>query len=255
MKIHISQISLIFDLTIAQLKARYRKTFAGMIWVILNPLIMFGAQAIAFKHILKISIDDYYLYLLGGLVPWIFTVMTIQMSTPVLQFSGALLKSFQLNPLILIFTQIADNLINFVLAFSIMYIPIQMQYGLPHWGIFLIPIPLIIMMLGVASICVILSVMQVFYRDIGYVVNFVTGVLFFVTPVFFTADMIVPDYKWLLNFHIPYLFIDAFRACIYKFDFAYFLLALGKASIACALMVILANIIWKRKRNELYLRV
>ena len=245
----------IAELTVAQLKARYRKTFAGLIWVILNPLIMFGAQAIAFKHILKVDIKDYYLYLLGGLVPWIFIVMTVQMSTPVLQHSGALLKSFQLNPLILVFTQIADNLINFVLAFSLMYIPIQMQYGMPSWGILLLPLPLILMLIGVASICVTLSVMQVFYRDINYVVNFVTGVLFFVTPVFFTADMIIPHYKWLLYLHLPYLFIDAFRACIYEFNFDYFLLALLKSSIACAILVVVAFITWKGKRNELYLRV
>lgn len=255
MKYLSSNISTIIELTIAQLKARYRKTVAGLIWVILNPLIMFGAQAIAFKHILKLEIEDYYLYLLGGLVPWIFIVMTLQMSTPILQHSGALLKSFQLNPLVLVFSQVLDNLINFLIAFSIIFWPIQLLYGAPDWTVLLAVIPLALLLIGICSICVLLSVMQVFYRDVSYVVNFVTGVLFFVTPVFFTADMIIPEYSWLLNFHAPYLFIDAFRVCFYNFTWDHFFIALVKSGAACLAVVLLASWTWNRNRNELYLRI
>jgi len=167
-------------LTQAQLKARYRNTVAGIVWVILNPVIMFGAQAIAFKHILKITIEDYYLYLLAGLVPWIFVIMTIQMATPILAGSGPILKAFKLNPIILIFSQVLDNLLNFMLAFSIMFIPIQMMYGPPAWTIILCILPLFLMLIGISSLCTSLSLTQVFYRDTNYVVNFITGVMFFV---------------------------------------------------------------------------
>ena len=51
-------------LTQAQLKARYRNTVAGIVWVILNPVIMFGAQAIAFKHILKITMKELYIFII-----------------------------------------------------------------------------------------------------------------------------------------------------------------------------------------------
>lgn len=244
-----------FELTHAQLKSRYRKTLAGLIWVILNPLIMFGAQAVAFKHILKIDIDKYYLYLLAGLVPWIFTVMTLQMTTPILLNSGPLLKSFKLNPLVLIFSQVLDNLLNFMLAFSIMFLPIQLMYGPPSWTIVLSLIPLVLLLIGISSLCSALSLLQVFFRDIGYVVQFATGVLFFVTPVFFKESMVPSDYTWLYNIHIPYLYIDAFRACFYNFSWDYFLLALGKCSLGTLFLVGFSMLIWKRNKNELYLRL
>lgn len=249
------EASLAFDLTVAQLKARYRKTLAGLVWVILNPLVMFGAQAVAFKHILKLDIENYYLYLLAGLVPWIFIVMTLQMSTPVLLHSSQLLKSFRINPLNLVLSQVLDNLFNFLLAFVLMYIPIQSLYGMPSWHVLLAPIPLLLMLMGVAAISVTLSIFQVFYRDVGYVVNFVTGVLFFVTPIFFTAEMIIPDFQWILNLHPPYLFIDAFRVCFYEFTWEHFGIALLKSSFACTLLTLLAFWTWNRKRNELYLKL
>tara|TARA_R110000868_G_scaffold164359_12_gene396906 strand:- start:6479 stop:7237 length:759 start_codon:yes stop_codon:yes gene_type:complete len=243
------------ELTRAQLKARYRNTIAGLVWVILNPLIMFGAQAVAFKHILKIDIDEYYLYLVCGLTPWIFLIMTIQMTTPVLLHSGPLLKSFKINPLVLIFSHVADNFLNFLFAFAVMYLPIQLMYSPPSWSILLAIFPMLLLIIGISSICTTLSLLQVFYRDVNYVVTFVTGVIFFVTPIFFSEVMVPDTYRWLFDYHVPYLYIKAFRACFYQFDMTFFLIALSKATLATIVLLGIASFTWKRNKNELYLRV
>jgi ABC-type polysaccharide/polyol phosphate export permease len=59
------------------MKFRYRKTFAGFIWVILNPIMMFVVQSLVFKRFLKIEIPDSFVFLLGGLLLWIFITQTI----------------------------------------------------------------------------------------------------------------------------------------------------------------------------------
>ena len=63
-------------LTIANMKSRYRRTFAGFIWVIMNPILVFLIQNFVFRNILNIKIDHYVLFLLGGLLPWIFISQT-----------------------------------------------------------------------------------------------------------------------------------------------------------------------------------
>src|SRR5665647_1643549 len=90
------------DLTVASLKSRYRKTWAGFVWVILNPLLMFGVQSLVFKRFLGLQIPDYYLFLLGGLLPWIFMSSTIQMGTPIFVTQAQLLRSFKINPMVLL---------------------------------------------------------------------------------------------------------------------------------------------------------
>tara|TARA_R110002049_G_scaffold174799_5_gene342035 strand:- start:310 stop:1068 length:759 start_codon:yes stop_codon:yes gene_type:complete len=251
----IKDLSTTLILAQSQLKERYRNTAAGLAWVILNPVIMFGVQAIAFKHILKLDIDNYYLYLLTGLTPWIFIIMTLQMATPVLQTSGPILKAFKLNPIILILSKVLDNLLNFIIAFSLLYIPVQSLYGAPSWSVLLSIIPLILMVIGTSAMCTSLALTQVFYRDTNYVVTFATGVLFFITPVYFTAEMILPNYTWILNFHLPYLYIDAFRSCFYKFELNYFLIALGKSILATIFLLLNARWSWNRNKNELYIRI
>ena len=82
----------VWELTVASLKSRYRKTFAGFLWVVLNPLMMFGVQSLVFKTFMKIQVPDYHLFLLGGLLPWIFFSSTIQMGTPIFVTQSHLLR-------------------------------------------------------------------------------------------------------------------------------------------------------------------
>src|SRR4051812_48169864 len=59
-------------LTLANLKTRYRNTSLGFLWVLLNPILIYGAQSYAFGRILKLDVSHYNLFLVTGLIPWIF---------------------------------------------------------------------------------------------------------------------------------------------------------------------------------------
>ena len=72
--------TIISTLTFSEMKGRYRNTWAGFIWVIINPILMFSVQALVFKHILRLNMERYYLFLLGGLLPWIFISSTLNMT-------------------------------------------------------------------------------------------------------------------------------------------------------------------------------
>ena len=111
-------------MTSANLKTRYRGTWSGALWVFLNPMLMFGAQSYAFHFILKINIDKYPLYLLTGLLPWTFITSSAEMSTSSLVANGRFLKSFPVSPVVIIFSQIVDNFINYVASFIVILIPV-----------------------------------------------------------------------------------------------------------------------------------
>ena len=72
-------------LTLYNMKARYRKTVAGFIWVNLDPILTYGVQSLVFKHILNFQMRGFYLFLASGLLPWIFFMQTIRMCTPIFE--------------------------------------------------------------------------------------------------------------------------------------------------------------------------
>ncbi|CBW27899.1 putative polysaccharide export ABC transporter permease protein [Halobacteriovorax marinus SJ] len=245
----------VLALTSANMKARYRKTIAGFLWVILNPIIMYSVQSFVFKKILKLEVPDYSLFLLCGLLPWIFITMNIEMITPILEGSRELLKSFSLKPSVLVLSQVIDNFINFLVAFTVILLPFWFLSDLSLTGIFFIPIILLSLVIGVFSMCFILSVMQLFFRDIRFIVSFVTSVLFFLTPIFYPIEFIPTEYRIFVELNPIYSFIEPFRFAIYDFSMDILLQKILKSIFFSMLFSISAFMIWKRKRGEFYVKL
>jgi lipopolysaccharide transport system permease protein len=244
----------IVDLTVASLKSRYRKTFAGFIWVIMNPLLMFGVQSLVFKKFLKVNVPDYSIFLLSGLLPWIFFTQTIQMGTPVFVSQSQLLRSFKINPMVIVGSQILDNFINFLLSFLVILIPFYIYSSRPLELLVLLPLAIIPLAIGTMSLTIILSILNVFFRDINYVVGFIFNLFFFITPIFYPIEFIPENWRWLTYFNPIAYFLEPFRCVLYQGANG-FILSLAKGFLVSSFLMVLACIIWKRKKNDFYYRL
>ena len=242
-------------LTRASLKSRYRKTLAGLVWVVLNPLIMFGVQSLVFRKFLRMEIPNFYLFLVSGLLPWIFLTQTIQMGTPVLVSQGSLLKSFRFHPLVLVASTVLDNLLNFLLAVLLIGVPVMLKSEQPLSHLLFLPLCLIPFVMGGFSLTILTSVLHVFFRDTAFVLNFCFGILFFVTPIFYPVDFMPLEYRWLVDVNPLFQLLAPFRLLMYSaapFDWVgpWFI------SMAWALgLTFVSQAYWRRKRNALYSHV
>lgn len=240
------------ELTLASVKSRYRKTWAGFIWVIMNPLLMFGVQSLVFKKFLKLDMPDYFIFLLGGLLPWIFFTTTVQMGTPIFVTQAPLLRSFRINPWVILGSQVLDGFVNFVASFLIILLPFYLFSGQSLFPLLYIPLALIPLLLGTMAFTIILSVLNVFYRDINFVMGFLFSLLFFLTPIFYPREYVPHEWQWMINFNPIVYFIDPFRIALYQTDQSIFFGALLKGLALSFLFLLLAMLIWKRKRNDFY---
>lgn len=248
----VSHWALIKEFTYFQMKARYRRTWAGFVWVILSPLIMYLAQAIVFKNILKIGVPNYTVFLLGGLLPWIFIKTSFEMGIPVLQFSNELLHAFKIPPAVLVFSSILDNWINFLAAFFFILLPMIFFSHVQWGGFFLLPLAIIPLLIGTAALTWILSIINVFYRDTRFVVNFIMSILFFLTPIFYPKQYIPDNYQWLTHFNFILILIEPIQNSVYTFDFTVFAVNFSKSAGVMFLLVVLSFLYWKKIKNEFY---
>lgn len=241
------------EMTLASLKARYRKTWAGFIWVILNPLLMFGVQSLVFKRFLNLQVDEYYLFLLGGLLPWIFFSQTVQMATPIYVTQSQVLKSFKINPMVILSSQVLDGFINFIATFVLILLPVFFATNRDIAVLFLIPLSLIPLLLGTLSLSVVLSTWNVFFRDTNFITGFVFSLLFFLTPIFYPKEFVPAEWQWIVHINPVMYFVDPFRSAIYSpSQFWYLLLK----SMGVALFFTgYAIFIWRKNRNEFYRRL
>jgi lipopolysaccharide transport system permease protein len=240
------------ELTVASIKSRYRKTWAGFLWVILNPLLMFGVQSLVFKKFLRLDMPDYFLFLLGGLLPWIFFTSTVQMGTPLFVSQAQLLRSFKINPWVVLGSQVLDSFLNFLTSFIIIMLPFYLMSGKPLITLLLLPIALIPLLIGTLSTTIILSVLNVFYRDINFVMGFIFSLLFFLTPVFYPREYVPMQFRWLVDINPILYFIEPFRAIIHSSNTDEFFSILLKSIGASVLFSLIAYVTWKRKQNDFY---
>ncbi len=242
----------LISLTFANMKARYRKTVAGFIWVILNPIILYTVQSIVFRKVLRIELPDYSLFLLGGLLPWIFITNTLEMSIPYLFNSHNLLRGFRINPFLLILCQVLDNFVNFLIAFFLILLPVILFSGSNDSAFYLLPIPILILFTAIAALSSLASLMNVFYRDTKFVLTFALNIMYFITPIFYPVEYVPKNFRWIIDINPLYYLIEAFRSAVYGYDPAIFWMACLKAFSVTIVIVLISYVYWNRRKNDLY---
>lgn len=242
----------IHELTIASIKSRYRKTWAGFLWVIINPLLMFGVQSLVFRKFLRLDMPNYYLFLLGGLLPWIFMTSTILMGTPIFVSQSQLLRSFKINPWVVLGSQVMDNFVNFIASFLIIMMPFYISSDKPLEHLLLLPVAFLPLLIGTLGITITLSVLNVFFRDINFVMGFVFNLLFFLTPIFYPRVYVPAEFHWIVDLNPLIYFIEPFRVIIYSESLIGFLPGLMNSFLTGIGFFLLALLTWHGKKNDFY---
>lgn len=248
-------LEFVWSITLAQIKSRYRNTFAGFIWVVLNPMLTFVVQAIIFKNILKIELQNYYIFLMSGIIPWIFLTNSISMSTNVIISNRQVLMSFTVSPWIFVLAQVFDNFINFLAAYLFLI------------GIFtpslLLSINFLISLIFVSVIffcfvfflCYILSVINVFFRDTQFVVSFAINLAYFVTPVFYPKSLLPLHLHYLIDLNIFYYAILPFQIIFNNANLTSLSMPIFHATLLTLLLFIVSQLMWKKLKYKLYDRI
>lgn len=246
------QWGLLLRITKAQMTARYRRTFAGFLWVVMSPIVLYGAQALVFKEILHIGIPNYGLFLLGGLLPWVFVVSSLETAIPVPVSSREIFLAMKVKPYLMVLSSVLDNAVNFVSAFLIILVPTLAFTDAPLSGMVLLPLAILPLIAGTAGLAWWLATLNVFFRDVRFVVHFLIGVLFFVTPIFYPRDFVPAHYQWLISVNPVYLLIEPVRIAVYEFNGSAFFWSMLRAIAGTAVYCGLAVVFWKRRKNEFY---
>lgn len=247
--------TIISTLTLSEMKGRYRNTWAGFLWVILNPIIMFSVHALVFKYILKIDIDRYYVFLLGGLLPWIFINQTLSMTVHSLITYREVLMSFQVHPLAILSSKTIDNFFNFLCPFFLLFFILLFAEGFPLSGIISLPISMILLVVGTFCISIFCSTLQVYFRDTQFILTFVLNILYFLTPIFYPPEMIPGNFAWIIDINPFYALIRPFQVALYQYDSAALAPAILKSMLYNIILLVISLLFWRSKRNELYLYI
>jgi ABC-type polysaccharide/polyol phosphate export permease len=174
------------------------------------------------------------------------------MGTPTFVVQSDLLRSFKINPWVVLSSQVLDCFINFIMSFLLIMIPFYIYSDHSLAYLLLLPIALLPLLIGTLSITTMLSILNVFHRDINFVMGFVFSILFFLTPIFYPKEFVPQEFHWLIELNPIIYFIEPFRLLIHSPNIIEFIRLTVSGFSVSLIFTALAVFIWKRKRNEFY---
>ncbi|MEO5974084.1 MAG: ABC transporter permease [Ilumatobacteraceae bacterium] len=220
--------NLLWNLTLRELRSRYRKSFLGWAWSMLNPLsnmliywfvfgVVFGATA-PVGH--PSGIKVYALYLLTGILPWGFFSLVTNLGMGSLLGNAGLVRKVAFAWETLVFAQVIFAFVQFCIEMSILCIALLIA-GSPilPW----IPVAFLLMFLlavYASGFALALAASAVFFRDLRYLWTIVIQVMFFATPIIYTPDRLDgklhPYIEFILHWNPMAVFIQSFRHMLYS---------------------------------------
>lgn len=193
-------IDLITVLTQKEMKVRYKSSFLGYIWSIANPLAFAFVFFIAFKVVMRIGVENYTLFLITGLFPWQWFSNSISMSPMIFLGNSSIIKKVNFPRNIIPAAIVLQDTIHFVLSLPaiIFFMLIYRQFPSLSW-LYGIPILLFIQFMMVYGISLMISSINLFFRDIERLVIIFTTFIFYFTPIIYPDSMIPERYRHLMN--------------------------------------------------------
>ncbi|ETA80684.1 ABC transporter permease [Youngiibacter fragilis] len=202
---------LLYNLTSKELKLKYKNSALGFFWSFLNPLLMLTVYTFAFKFIMRIEIENYSLVLLAGLLPWNFFNASVQGSTMSLVNNSHLIKKVYFPREIIPLSLIMSNFVNFLMTMIVLFVA-MMLFGVPLGiNIFMLPVVLILLVMFTTGLSLMLSSLNVYYRDISHFVEILFMAWIYLTPVIYSFSMIPEKYRIFLMLNPMTLVVELIR--------------------------------------------
>ncbi len=195
---------------------RYKQSLIGVLWAILQPLSMMLLFTFVFTYIMPVKITDYpyMLFFYSGLLPWSFFSSALNYSIPSLTNHYNLITKIYFPREILPFSGIAVAFIDFLIA-SLVYVLfiIIFKAKITLQVFWLLPL-LFLLFIFTVSVSLVLSALNVYYRDVKLATGFLIQLWFFATPVFYSIDKLPIKLKLILFFNPLTFIIENMRRCV-----------------------------------------
>ena len=196
--------------------SRYRKSFLGILWSLLNPLLTMMVLTIVFSQLFRFQIPNYPVYLLSGQIIYLFfNESTTRAMGSVIGAEGIIKKVYvpkYIFPVSSVLSSLVNLLFSFI-AFLLVFLFHVIFLDAPfHWTILLVPIPFFYVFVFALGVGMLLSSMAVFFRDLTYLYGISLTLLMYLTPIFYPAAIIPEQLLPFMGLNPLYQFITYFRS-------------------------------------------
>jgi ABC-type polysaccharide/polyol phosphate export permease len=213
------------------LQIGYKGSVFGLLWSLMHPLVLAAVYLVAFRYVIRIPIPNYALFLLAGLLPWIFVASSLGMATTSIVDQGQLIKKLSFPREVLPIATVGSQFVHFAIGYLVVVPPLAAySVGLGP-AILLVPVLMVLLALFTCGLALATAAAQVYLRDTRHLLDVALQVWFWLTPVVYSLDLVPARYRPLFMLNPLASFLTAFRDVTLNRAFP----PVGEAILLCVL--------------------
>lgn len=207
---------MIVGLVRMDLRGRYKGSVLGFLWTFINPLLQLLVYTLVFSIIMKNGIEKYYIYLFVCLVPWLFFSSSVtEGATCITRYKEMVSKIYfprEVLPISVVTSGFVNMLFCFIVIFAVLLIS---GFGINPIAVLYLPIIMIVEYILSLGFAMITAGLTVYFRDLAYILGIITMAWMYVTPIFYSVDMVPEKFQWAIKVNPMTSVIEAYREILY----------------------------------------
>ncbi|MGF0031909.1 ABC transporter permease [Bariatricus sp. SGI.154] len=185
---------LLNELVARDVKIKYRRSVLGVLWTLLNPLMMMIVLSVVYSNLFKFDVENFSIYLLSGQVIFNFYSDATNTSMSSILGSASLIKKVYIPKYLFVMSRICSSVINLLASFSTLILVMLATRVELHYTIFLVFVPIVLLVVFSFGIGLFLAAITVKFRDVMHLYSVFVTALMYLTPVIYPMS-ILPN--WL----------------------------------------------------------
>lgn len=206
---------LILSLTKKELKVKYRGSALGFFWSLLNPILTMLVYSFVFSIVLRAGIPQFAIFLICALLPFNFLSNSVNNGASSIIANSNLVNKIYFPREIIPISIILANLFNFLLELVALFIVMGIMGYRFYIYLYLLPVVIFIQFFLVVGMTLLVSALNVFFRDLQHLITIIMMVWFFGTPIIYPLSMVPERFQFIIKINPMTIYAAYYRNIFY----------------------------------------
>ena len=203
---------LLRELVSRDMKIRYKRSMLGIAWTMINPLMQILIFTFLFNRVLPLNIPHYTVFVFCGVLAWNWFQTSLYLAAGGITENRDLVRRPGFPVAVLPVVTVATNMLHFLLSLPILLVCVLID-GLPlSPAVAALPLVLLVQFGLTLGLAYLIAATHVFFRDVQHILSIGLSLLFYLTPIFYTADRVPAEYQQLYLLNPMAQLVAAYRA-------------------------------------------
>jgi ABC-2 type transport system permease protein len=198
------------------LRGKYKGSVLGFLWTFINPLCQIIVYTIVFSVIVRTDLDKFYVFMITGMIPWLFFDAALRQGAGCVRYQGDLVKKIYFPREVLPISCVTSNFVNMLFCFIIVFAVLMVSgIGVSFKTLFYLPLVMIVEYVLALGFSLIVSAGTVYFKDLEHIVTVILMAWIYLTPIMYPMDMIPESIRKIFKFNPMTSIVESYHNILY----------------------------------------